>query len=1365
MERISFPTVQINTLEYGVISVLKKLLFICFSLPFCISQASDVTAPQTPPQLGSFFVAPPNNGNAKHVTKISSWVNGRQSQLSLTSQGLEINSDDQNWALHFVTPQGKRQQAPKLTGQTEARLNLLVGPKSAWQQNLSTYKELSYGEIWSGISLRYEAKPSGLVAIFDVEPGANLDQLLFELRGTTQNYDDKGRLQMGHGPQALSFEQPYATQGSTYVPLSMVNQNGQLSYTAAPYSKTQRLQITQGIVWTAYTGGVGGDLSLSKMQIDSDGNMVIIGQTYNGMHPASVGAYDSTYNGNSDLIVTKWTSWGQLLSLSYLGGSEADTPIDLVIDHEGNMVIIGNTESTDFPVTQNAFMTSPQGDRDAFITKISADGSTLLASSFLGGSGSEFISDVAVDSENAIYAFGHTTSSNFPVSQNAYQTTLETYSLFLTKFSDDLQSMSYSTLFGPASPGRLEIDSQGNAYITGRGSTSMPTTESVMGPTYDTDGRAFLAKFNPTGTELLYSTYLGAGTYASTELIVEDDGSVLLGGYATDSGLDTHEGTYDDSYAANTDVFVAIVNPTATALEHATYYGGFSSDSFRDLKKDAQGNVIILLNTYSSTLPKSGRSLPPQMDIQLAKFDPTLSSLQGNIQFGQWGDENANSLVVHDDGRISFAGSIRGNDIWLMTGIQLQTDTTTLSGFVATFPNDLSSVMNSFGLAGQSLPGVADIEVDGNGNVYIAGKTSGLSYPTNDPIFSTDGYDSNYYVSKMSSDGSTLLFATIIGGNQIDDVKDIALGPDNSIYLTGCTESNDYPTSPGAYESEKAGISDAFITKLSPDGSAIEASSLLGGTSRDCAQGLYIAPDGEVTLVGDTASNDFPLAPIVPSKARHSKGFFKSIFLARFNADFSALERSTLYGGSGEEDFLDFEVDSNGRLVIAGTTTSTDLPITDNAFQSTPDDAFISRFDGNTHELSYGTFVRDGNPGSYDKADLELGQDDSIYFLSSTSSLNFQVTPDSYQSTNKRYIDLVLLKLDPLGQLDFGTYIGGNNHETVLGLHVDEQNNSHILGFSSGRFLDGKPEAPDVDANTRGYFYAVLNEAGNALLYAHQLTRAEGGDPLTMTADSNDDIYLAGESYYGDITTPGTYDVEHPATLNMFITKLSCTMAASVNLPASQIICPGEPITLTAEVMSVGAVTYQWYKDGEPVDGATETSLSIPVTAFADSGVYELDVIGNCSQQRSQPLHLKVGGYVNLTPRGQAWSLAGATFSATTDCDIAGAALNWQTTPEVPFKTDGNTITFSQAPPESLLIEVSYEDDTNVWALDTGALLVSPNVLFDDFNDDGCNDISDLHEAGTQWLNNFDNDPNGDGVLDIRDFLFIPIDPDNCPKP
>ena len=362
------------------------------------------------------------------------------------------------------------------------------------------------------------------------------------------------------------------------------------------------------LVYSTYLGGSDFDQGWS-IAVDSAGNAYVTGITFSSDYPI-MGAYQPTNNGLANAFVTKLNATGTALVYStYLGGEDFDQGSGITVDNAGNAYITGYTLSSNFPTTSDAFQTSKNGLGDAFVTKLHSSGSSLVYSTYLGGTNSDQGLSIALDSTGSAYITGVTQSADFPITPTAFQSTFTGFAnAFVTKFNPTGSALIYSTFLGGSdnnSGAAIAVGNDGNAYVTGfTNSTDFPTTRGAYRTTYNGDSDAFVTKFNPNGTELVYSMYLG-GTDADQGLgiAVDDTGNAYVTVATQSDDFPTTTCAFDRTFNGVINAFVTKIDPTGTRLISSTYLGGKGFDQGYGIALDSAGDAYITGLTISTDFP------------------------------------------------------------------------------------------------------------------------------------------------------------------------------------------------------------------------------------------------------------------------------------------------------------------------------------------------------------------------------------------------------------------------------------------------------------------------------------------------------------------------------------------------------------------------------------------------------------------------------------------------------------------------------------------------------------------------------------------------------------------------------------------
>ena len=544
-----------------------------------------------------------NHGQADHSVKFLSRTGGyslflTENEAVLTLPGNRLDTSKANIAgTHDVQP-GKAapkasavlrvklrnaNPAARITGEDQlaGTSNYFIGSDpSKWRTSVPTYAKVKYEEIYSGIDLVYYGNQQQLEYDFIVAPFADAHRIAFDIRGAKRiRRDQHGDLILKMREGEIRWQKPVVYQ----------EKNGTRQEVAARYSIADKNHVAFEV---------------------------------------------AKYDASRPLYIDP------LIYSTFLGGSNyLDSGSSIAVDSAGNAYITGSTTSRAFPVTTGAFQTSFQSqNEDAFVTKISPDGSTLLYSTSLCAG--PWISGIAIalDSSGDAFVLGSTDSPYFPTTPGAFQTTCKTATYggliycvgnyaFVTKLNPTGSGLVYSTLFflgdqnaSVASASRIAADGAGGAYVTGSTSSSdFPVTlgafQTVCNGCSDVfpgTGNAFVSRLNPAGSALVYSTYLGSGNTQGNGIALDGSGDAYVIGSTNSTSFPTTPGAFQTTMSNRGSVFVTQINPSGSDLVYSTYLGGsgFTSDTGLGIAVDATGSAYVTGYTSDSDFPTTPGAFP-----------------------------------------------------------------------------------------------------------------------------------------------------------------------------------------------------------------------------------------------------------------------------------------------------------------------------------------------------------------------------------------------------------------------------------------------------------------------------------------------------------------------------------------------------------------------------------------------------------------------------------------------------------------------------------------------------------------------------------------------------------------------------------
>ena len=625
-----------------------------------------------------------------------------------------------------------------------AQTNYFLGSASSkWRTGIQNYSRVRVSGIYPGIDLLFHENAGKLEYDFVCAPGADPSAIRFRIDGARRiTVDASGDLVLATAAGDVRWQRPEVRQDDTRVAggFELTGKNT-VRFHVADYDRSRALVIDPTLSYGTYFGGSGNDWARA-IATDGSGNVYITGITSSGNLTVTGGAFQTTYGGQTvdnitgDVFVAKFSPTGTLLWSTFLGGSADDGAFGLAVDSAGNAYVTGFTNSSNFPVTQGVFQSKFGGfggnscNRfgDAFVAKLNPAGTQLIYSTYLGGSLDDIGAAITIDSSGNAYVAGASLSRNFPVTSGVVQ-----------------------------------------GFMSGSGGQiGRPNCNGA--PAFDT-GDAFITKMNPTGTALIWSTYLGGGFDDAAMAIALDSsqnvyvaGATLSTDFPTQNPLQSKFGGTDplNEFFHSGDGFVAKLNSSGTSLIYSTYLGGNGDDAIYSIFVDAAGTAYV-------TGPSSSQNLP-------------VTSKAVQSRFG--GYYNLPPLVEQNQG-----------------------DT---------------------------------------------------------------------FVAHLNATGNALLYATYLGGSANEIGTGITVDSAGLIYVVGASDSTDFPVTSNALQKIMDGdgglgnyvpVGDGFLAIIDPNSTSLVYSSYLGGSMDDWFSGVTLDSSGNLWTVGGTLSTNFPVTANAAQKS------------------------------------------------------------------------------------------------------------------------------------------------------------------------------------------------------------------------------------------------------------------------------------------------------------------------------------------------------------------------------------------------------------------------------------------------------------------------------------------------------------------
>jgi len=640
----------------------------------------------------------------------------------------------------------------QISGDTElpGKINYLVGNDPAqWRTGVATFARVRVGEIYPGVNLVYYGNQQQLEYDFMVAPGANPGAIAIHFAGVDKiSVNTRGELILSLAGSEIRQPKPmiYQTIGGTRKEVEggyRIADAHTVAFAVGQYDHNQPLVIDPILSYSTYFGGNAGETAWA-ISLDTNGFIYIAGGTSSSQF-STPGAYQTNYHGGKyvgDAFVAKFGNLGtNLIYLTYLGGSGDDAAYGIAVDGDGDAYITGATSSTDFPTT-NAIPgyanISGQIDgniypADVFVTKLGSSGSNLVYSTYLGGNSSDVAYGIAVDSSDNAYITGFTYSTNFPTTTNALQKHLAcansfyyNANAFVTEIASNGTSLVFSTYFGGTNydMGKGITVNASGIYVTGfTGSINFPNTNAFQqylnGAT-----NAFVAKFTPSCTNLVYSTFLG-GTNSDVayRIAVDSLGNAYVVGWTTSPNFPN----------------------TATGLTNL--YNGLTNNLY--------GSAPVITNAFLTQITWNGTSAAIGYSVV---FGGTNADI--DIGYGVAVDPTGNAFVVGTTSSTDFP-------TFNTSGLLRATNSGGNDVFVTAFNTNASALLYSAYLGGSSDDFGYGIAVDPAGNAYVIGTTSSINFPTLAAFRSTLNGANDAFLAKILLTSQPTLTITAPGTNVV----------------------------------------------------------------------------------------------------------------------------------------------------------------------------------------------------------------------------------------------------------------------------------------------------------------------------------------------------------------------------------------------------------------------------------------------------------------------------------------------------------------------------------------------------------------------------------------------------------------------
>ncbi|MCS1351394.1 SBBP repeat-containing protein [Mechercharimyces sp. CAU 1602] len=583
----------------------------------------------------------------------------------------------------------------------EGRVHYYRGREaSEWIQDVPTFSQVWYHEVWPGVSAVFKSHQERLKYEFLVEKASLLSTIRLRYEGVDKlALDDCGNLHVHTPLGTLVEEKPISFQeteaGRAALATQFVLYEGmEVGFHVEGVDEDKALIIDPILLNSTYVGE-GKESEGTAIDVDENGNLYVTGYMSQVEIPDRVGPYLITAEEEKYAFISKLNSKRQMEYTAYLGGDKANFGNGIAVDSEQHVYVTGQTFSADFPVTAGALQSDFTAEYSGFLTKLNHDGSELLFSTYLGGSGGTFCNDLALTPKGEVVVTGGTNSDNFPVTPHAVQKRL------------------------------------------------------------NGEQNAFICKLSSDGNHLLCSTFLGgSGVDDGNQVVVDGEGNIFVTGSTDSADFPVNRRAFQTQLLGECNTFVVKLDGVLSTLLFSTYLGGEGSDMGHALTVGKCGHVYVVGETTSANFP---------------------------VTKGAWlrkgkGGYHAFVTKIHRSGaRLLYSTLLGGSGSDLAFGV----------------------------------------EVDAQGQAWVVGETYSHDFPTTEGALERkrSGYKKSF-ITQLNVSGTGILYSTYLGGRKAEYANAIAIGEKHNIYVVGTTESEDYPVTEEAYQEQLMGCSSAFVCHI-----------------------------------------------------------------------------------------------------------------------------------------------------------------------------------------------------------------------------------------------------------------------------------------------------------------------------------------------------------------------------------------------------------------------------------------------------------------------------------------------------------------------------------------------------------------------
>jgi hypothetical protein len=494
---------------------------------------------------------------------------------------------------------------------------------------------------------------------------------------------------------------------------------------------------------------------------------------------------------------------------------------------------------------------------------------------------------------------------------------------------------------------------------------------------------------------------------------------------------------------------------------------------------------------------------------------------------------------------------------------------------------------------------------DASGNLYICGYTPSSSFPTTTGAYDqTQNGSDDAFISKFSSNGSSLIYSTFIGGSAGDYLYWMSVANNGDVYACGETSSSNFPVTTGVFGGTKSPGTDAMVLKLNSSGGFLIYSTYLGGNSNDYAYGIVHDTLGNAYVCGATASSNF--TTVSAYDASHNG--LNDVFVTKISPNANSVIYSTFLGGASDDYGYALKLASNNEVILTGLTYSNLYPTSGTAYDNsynTNGDVFVTRLGSNGNTLIYSTFI--GGLGEDCAFALALDPFENVYITGYTDAGSYPVTSGVYDNSFNGSIDVIVSKLNNVGTILINsTFFGGSSADYGYGISITKQDEPVVTGYISSSGVSMSSNAYDNSYNGGTYdgFVLRLSSSFSSMVYGSYIGGGGMDGGQSVITDNFGYAYICGFASSTFPVTAGAYDITYNGGNNdAFLLKICTGLNPTVSVMPN-VVCENKSLSLTGQ--PGGLTSYQWSGPGSY--SATGQNISYTNIPLSGSGIYTLTV-------------------------------------------------------------------------------------------------------------------------------------------------------------